>query len=122
MGLPEDPAVFLQWRYGVRGEGPDGALAVEGGRLGERRAGWLQRPFWPVRPHAEVLHPRRWTRPYKKGGFEVPDLEIYYLTAQCRFVKYWYHSDGRLPFLVPEREQTEEILLTFLFTGNYQDP
>lgn len=57
--------------------------------------GQLQRLVWggkQARISWEML-----TRPHEDGGFEIPDLELYYICAQAHYLTYWMHPPLHAP-------------------------
>lgn len=57
-------------------------------------------------------------QPFKRCGFEAPDLRLYYLCAQVQFAHYWYFSQRYLPHLAVEADYAHPIPLTAIVLHN----
>lgn len=50
--------------------------------------------------------------PYARGGFKVPDFQLYYLCGQAQYAHHWYHPTPYLPHMAIEEGDALPIPLT----------
>lgn len=44
------------------------------------------------------------TLPCARGGFAIPDPQLYFLVAQAQYAHHWFHLDDRIPYTKPDKE------------------
>lgn len=51
------------------------------------------------------------TLPFERGGFEAPDICLYYLCAQAQFAHYWLFPQKYMPHLEVKADEVHPIPL-----------